>query len=162
MTAELFPNTPLSARVFIFTSNTTLSTSESTAFQEGLRSFVSNWKAHGSSLDASFMLIANRVLIIVVDEIGQTATGCSIDSLNRFLQSSSFDWFARTWVLHNSDSPTLDADWSVCDLADFHESCRSGEISMDEFVLNTTVLSVIDLHKNLVQTVSESWHNQML
>lgn len=161
MTTNLFPNTPLSARVFVFTSNTTLSNARSAVFKEGLASFVSNWKAHGSLLDASFMLIANRVLLIVVDEKDQTATGCSIDSLNRHLQSSGFDWFARNWVLHNSNAPTLDAAWNVCDLSEFHSKCRSGEISMNEFVLNTTVLSMDDLRNNLVQTVSESWHKRM-
>ena len=82
MSSELFPNISLSARLFVFTSNANLSSSESTKFQKNLGSFVSDWKAHGSLLDASFMLIANRVLVIVVDEIDQTATGCSIDSLN--------------------------------------------------------------------------------
>ena len=162
MSSELFPNISLSARLFVFTSNANLSSSESTKFQKNLESFVSDWKAHGSLLDASFMLIANRVLVIVVDEIDQTATGCSIDSLNRCLQSSGFDWFTRTWVLHNSDSPTLDADWSVCDLADFHEKCRSGVIPMEEYIINTTVLSIQEMRDSLVQKVSESWHIQML
>lgn len=162
MTSELFPNISLSARLFVYTSNQTLSDEDASVFINSIKKFISAWKAHGSLLDASYMLIANRVLIIVVDEIGQTATGCSIDSLNRHLQSSGFDWFTRTWVLHNPDSPTLDADWSVCDLADFHEKCSSGVISMEEYIINTTVLSIQEMRDSLVQKVSESWHIHML
>ena len=162
MTSELFPNISLSARLFIYTSDKTLNPSESSEFSGNLQMFINEWMAHGTMLDASFMLIANRVLLIVVDEKGQTASGCSIDSLNRYLQSSAYDWFGRNWVLHNSITSSLDCDWEVSDLGDFHHKCRSGQISSDEFVLNTTVLTIEDLRKNLVQRVSESWHQKIL
>ena len=152
----------MSARLFVYTSDKTLNASESSEFSRNLQEFIDDWKAHGTMLDASFMLIANRVLLIVVDEKGQTATGCSIDSLNRYLQNSAFYWFGRNWVLHTSIAPSLKGDWHVSDLREFHRKCRSGEISLDEFVLNTTVLSIEELRENLIQRVSESWHNSML
>ena len=162
MTLELFPNISLSARLFIYTANQTLNSTESSEFSKSLMLFLDNWKAHGSSLEASFMLIANRVLLIVVDEKDQTATGCSIDSLNRHLQSSDFDWFSRNWVLHTSEAPSIKGDWDVSDLQGFQEKCRNGDISKNEYVLNTAVLSVQELHENLIQKVSDSWHYRML
>ena len=96
MKSELFPNMPLSSRLFVYTSNDELSSREVSSFQTKLNAFIDSWKAHGAKLDASFMLIANRVLIIVVDEKVQTATGCSIDAMNRYLQDSGYDWFSRT------------------------------------------------------------------
>jgi hypothetical protein len=152
----------MSARLFVYTSDKALNHSEYSEFSRNLQEFINDWKAHGNMLDASFMLIANRVLLIVVDEKSQTATGCSIDSLNRYLQSSAYDWFCRNWVLHTSIAPSIDCDWEVSDLGDFHNKCRSGEISLDEFVLNTTVLSIEDLYENLIQKVSDSWHNDVL
>ena len=162
MTSELFPNISLSARLFVYTSNDFLSSTQAVEFQNYLQDFIDDWKAHGAMLNASFKLIANRVLIIVVDEKAQTATGCSIDSLNRHLQSSGIDWFARNWVLHNSTSPSLEGSWSVCDLHEFHEKCRNGAISKEEYIINTTVLTIEEMRENLVQKVFESWHNQML
>ena len=68
MKSELFPNMQLSSRLFVYTSKDKLSSSEVSSFQTKLNAFIDSWKAHGAKLDASFMLIANRVLIIVVDE----------------------------------------------------------------------------------------------
>ena len=124
MSTELFPNISLSARLFVYTANNSLNNDDATKFKSSLENFISAWKAHGTNLDASFMLIANRVLLIVVDEKAQTATGCSIDSLNRWLQGSGHDWFTRNWILYNSISPSLDEDWIVSDLHDFHEKCK--------------------------------------
>ena len=162
MTSELFPNISLSARLFVYTSNNFLTPTQLEEFSSSLQAFIESWKAHGAMLDASFKLIANRVLLIVVDEKAQTATGCSIDSLNRHLQSSGIDWFSRNWVLHTSSIPTLNGSWDVSDLYAFHEKCRNGTISLDEYIINTNVLTVQEMREKLVQKVSESWHNQML
>ena len=159
---ELFPNIALSARLFVYTAYETLSPNELSSFSNDLSNFISAWKAHGTHLNSSFMFIANRVLLIVVDEEDQTATGCSIDSLNRFLQNTKYDWFTRNFVLHNSNSNDLNSQWKVTDLQDFHSKCKSGEISLEEYVLNTSVLTLADARQNMVQTVSESWHMQML
>ena len=130
--------------------------------QQIIDKFISAWKAHGTQIDASYLLIANRVLIIAVDEQSQTATGCSIDSLNRFLQSSNNDWCTRNWVLYNRDSMSLESNWIITELNEFHAGCKSGQISLDSYVLNTTVLTLEEGRKDLVQTVSESWHMRML
>lgn len=159
---ELFPNIALSARLFVYTADETLSPNELSSFSNDLSNFISAWKAHGTHLNSSFMFIANRVLLIVVDEEDQTATGCSIDSLNRFLQNTKHDWFTRNWVLHNSNSNDLNSQWMDTDLQEFHSKCKSGEISLEEYVLNTTVLTLADARQNLIQKVSESWHSQML
>lgn len=162
MSLELFPNISLSARLFVYTSNQTLSDADVLAFSNSIEKFITEWKAHGTKLDASSLLIANRVLLIAVDEQTQTTTGCSIDSLNRFLQSSIIDWFSRNWVLYNKESKSLGSNWIVSELSDFHEGCRAGQIPLDSYVLNTTVLTLEEGRKDLVQTVSESWHMRML
>ena len=162
MSSELFPNISLSARLFVYTSNEQLSSTEATSFQTKLNAFIESWKAHGTKLDASSMLIANRVLLIVVDEKTQTATGCSIDSMNRYLQNSGHDWFARTWVLYNTTEGSLDGDWEVMDMHEFHSALKRGDIAMDAYVINSTVLSLGEAREKLVQKVSQSWHKQML
>lgn len=162
MSSELFPNISLSARLFVYTSNEQLSSTEATSFQTKLNAFIESWKAHGTKLDASSMLIANRVLLIVVDEKAQTATGCSIDSMNRYLQNSGHDWFARTWVLFNTAEGNLDGSWEVMDMCEFHSAIKSGVLSMDTYVINSTVLSLEEAREKLVQKVSDSWHMKVL
>ena len=162
MSPELFPNSSLSARLFFYTSNNQLSSKQASSFIIKLNSFIESWKAHGTKLDASSILIANRVLIIAVDETPQSATGCSIDSMNRYLQNSGYDWFARTWVLYNTINGSLQGSWEVMRINEFHEALKSGVLSLDTYVLNSTVLTLDEARKQLVQRVSESWHYEML
>ena len=162
MKSELFPNMQLSSRLFVYTSNDELSSREVSSFQTKLNAFIDSWKAHGAKLDASFMLIANRVLIIVVDEKFQTATGCSIDSMNRYLQDSGYDWFSRTLVLYNTGVGGLDEVWEASNMHEFHSALKRGDLSMDILVINSTVLSLGEAREKLVQKVSESWHKNML
>ena len=162
MSSELFPNISLSARLFVYTSNEQLSSTEATSFQTKLNAFIESWKAHGTKLDASSMLIANRVLLIVVDEKAQTATGCSIDSMNRYLQNSGHNWFARTWVIFNTEEGNLDGYWQMMDMQEFHSALNNGDLAMDTYVINSTVSSLEEAREKLVQKVSESWHMQML
>ena len=162
MLSELFPNISLSARLFVYTSNKKLFIEEASSFQTKLNEFIASWKAHGIKLDASSMLIANRVLLIVVDEKVQSATGCSLDSMNRYLQNSGYDWFARTRVVYNTEDGSLYGDWEVMDINDFHSAIKNGVLSMGTYVINSTVLNLEEAREKLVQKVSESWHMQML
>jgi len=163
MTSSLFPNMPDSTRLFVYTSNVELSETVASEFTAQLESFLSTWEAHGADLTASSHITANRVLLIALDEASQNATGCSIDSLNRFLRSGELDWFSRNWVLYRAYSPNqTDAGWTTIDLNQFWESCRNGTIDLHSEVLNTTVLSLGEARKNLLQKVSESWHIKML
>ena len=162
MNTEMFPNMPLSARLFVYTSNNCLTPTQLEGFSSSLQAFIESWKAHGAMLDASFKLIANRVLFIVVDEKAQAATGCSLDSMNRHLQDSGYDWFSRTLVLYNTGEGGLDAVWEASNMHEFHSALKRGDLSMDTFVINSTVLSLGEAREKLVQKVSESWHKNML
>ena len=100
------------------------------------------------------------MLLIVVDEKAQSATGCSLDSMNRYLQNSGYDWFARTRVVYNTEDGSLYGD--TMDINDFHLAIKNGVLSMGTYVINSTVLSLEEAREKLVQKVSESWHMQML
>ena len=82
--------------------------------------------------------------------------------MNRYLQDSGYDWFSRTLVLYNTGEGGLDAVWEVSNMHEFHSALKRGDLSMDTFVINSTVLSLGEAREKLVQKVSESWHNNML
>jgi hypothetical protein len=154
---------PDSARLFVYTSNVELSESVAASFSEQLDVFMVGWRAHGSELTASFSIIANRVLLIALDEADQNATGCSIDSLNRHLRAGQLDWFSRNWVLYReSASKHLDCSWTTISLNDFWGLCRTGKIDIDSEVINTTVLTLGEARKNLIQKISDSWHINLI
>lgn len=146
-----------SSRLFVYTSTAELSKDYAADFSLRLDHFIPTWEAHGVKLNASYVLIANRMLIIAVDERSQTATGCSIDKLTHLLKSESVDWFDRMHI-HYKENGT----WQTLHMMDLASKVKSGEISEDIEILNSTVLTLQDLDENLVQTLKKSWLNNLL
>ena len=74
------------SRVWIYQSNRTLSPLEIIEIEDKIKDFLISWTAHGSDLQASFLIKYNRFIVISLNESFNIATGCSIDSSVRFIQ----------------------------------------------------------------------------
>ena len=81
-----FENLPEDSKIWIYQSNRKLTEDEVTAITKKCQEFVENWAAHGTSLEASFLLKYNRFIIFAVNQAVQNATGCSIDASVHFIQ----------------------------------------------------------------------------
>jgi hypothetical protein len=163
----LFPNLPSSSKTLVFTASSFLSEAEAESFIMRLSTFICAWQSHGAGLSAASKLIANRVLIVAIDESGVSASGCSLDSLTHFLKAEAptIDWFNRSHVLHrpHSDTPqALNDNWSVTDIAEFHALMKSKKLGDGAEVINTTVMTLASARLNLVEKASESWHAKMM
>jgi len=82
-----FENLPENSKIWIYQSNRKFSEAEMTEIENELKAFLENWTAHGTGLEASYLLKYNRFIIIAVNQEVQQATGCSIDSSVAFIQS---------------------------------------------------------------------------
>src|SRR3970040_991811 len=82
-----FNTLPDESKIWIYQSNRKFSDEEITEIEKALEAFVTNWAAHGTSLEASFQLKYNRFIILAVNQETQAATGCSIDASVQFIQS---------------------------------------------------------------------------
>ena len=74
------------SRIWIYQSNRTLSPVEVIEIEAKIKDFLISWTAHGSELQASFLIKYNRFIVISLNESFNIATGCSIDSSVRFIQ----------------------------------------------------------------------------
>src|SRR4051812_28668979 len=81
-----FENLPEDSKIWIYQSNRKFSDDEITEIENDLKAFVENWSAHGTGLEASYLLKYNRFIILAVNQEVQQATGCSIDSSVNFIQ----------------------------------------------------------------------------
>ncbi|MDQ3071640.1 MAG: hypothetical protein M3Q97_00045, partial [Bacteroidota bacterium] len=54
--------------------------------ERGLSDFLANWAAHGKGLTAMYEIKYNHFIEVEVNEDGVMASGCSIDSLTRYMQ----------------------------------------------------------------------------
>ena len=165
----LFPELPGSSKTLVFTASSFLSKPAAESFIMRLSAFIRTWQSHGSGLSADSKLIANRLLIVAIDESGVSASGCSLDSLTHFLKAevnaTQIDWFNRTYVLHrpHSDSVvSINDDWSVTEMSEFHALMKADKIGVGAEVINTTVMTLSSARLNLVEKASESWHAKTL
>ena len=114
-------------------------------------SFVKDWAAHGTELDARFSILNNQVIVLAVDQSNQQATGCSIDSSVQFIkqldQKYQLDLFERMRVLHKSDSG---------DIQTAHLQKLNGELKQNTLVFDHLADTVGSL-KTAWKTASDTW-----
>jgi hypothetical protein len=67
------------SRIWIYQSNRTLSITEINEIESKIKDFLISWTAHGSDLQASFIIKYSRFIVISLNESFNLATGCSID-----------------------------------------------------------------------------------
>jgi hypothetical protein len=124
-----------------------------------LRTFVENWAAHGTSLEASYQLKYNRFIIIAVNPEGQPATGCSIDASVQFIQDLEkkysvdlLDKMNVTFRLgeHIAHKP----------LAEFKKMAKDKAVSENTIVFNNLVNTVGEWNEYWEVPANESWHSR--
>lgn len=76
----------MNERIWIYTLSRPLEAPELEELKNLCRHFVSGWTAHDVSLDASYELYKERLLIFKVNEAKYNASGCSIDKQLRFVK----------------------------------------------------------------------------
>lgn len=76
----------MSERIWIYTLSRPLEAQDLEELKSLCSHFVSGWTAHEVSLDASYELYKNRLLIFKVNEAKYNASGCSIDKQLRFVK----------------------------------------------------------------------------
>ena len=167
MKFPVFPNMPESSKLLVFTSDVTLDEMFSQSLMLRLETFLSTWSSHGSQLNADSVLIANRVLLIAVDESRSIASGCSVDSLTNFIKSdgisSGVDWFNRHQVLYKSTNQNdFTSDWLVNTLDNFISLINDGSLAESVQTLNTTVSSIKEARESIIQPFSHSWYSRLL
>ena len=100
---NIFPELPSHSRVWIYIANRLFTHEESSRILKEITSFVSSWKAHQKSLNASGTILLNRCLVFAVDEQTEAVSGCSIDSSVKFVktlgQQYNVDFFNRLNML---------------------------------------------------------------
>jgi hypothetical protein len=94
-----FPDFNSQSKVWVYTANRELTSSEQQFVKDEMKIFTQSWAAHGSGLKADGIVEHNQFLVLAVDESDINASGCSIDSSVKFIkaigQELNVDFFDR-------------------------------------------------------------------
>lgn len=83
MSLSQFPDT---ARIWVFTADKKVDENQRIASLEPIMRFLEQWATHGKALTATAEWVNPWQLIIALDETKTGASGCSIDTLTRFVR----------------------------------------------------------------------------
>ncbi|MES2565922.1 MAG: ABC transporter ATPase [Bacteroidota bacterium] len=146
----------MNERIWIYTLSKELSQEQLTDFKGRCQNFVTGWTAHDVSLDASFELYQNRLLIFKVNEVKYNASGCSIDKQVRFVkeleQAFSVELLNRLLVAYESDG-TIE----VVKQSQIGDLLSSGKITENTLVFNNTITQSSELETNWKQPLNKTW-----
>lgn len=146
----------MNERIWIYTLSKELSNEQLSDFKNRCQSFVSSWTAHDVSLDASFELYQDRLLIFKVNEDKYNASGCSIDKQVRFVkeleQGFSLELLNRLLVAYEKNDKV-----EVVKQSNIVELLISQEINGNTLVFDNTISQSSDLFDKWKQPLHKTW-----
>lgn len=99
-------------RVWVFIGQRKLDPTEEAWANEQLSSFTATWQTHGKAMNANGFVFAQNALVLVANEDGVKASGCSMDKINHlvkqmgsvlgidfFNRMNTLVWDNNTWQL---------------------------------------------------------------
>lgn len=145
MSLSHFPET---ARIWVFTADKAVTEVSRAAAIEPVMRFLEQWATHGKALTATAEWVNSWQLVIALDESKTGASGCSIDTLTRFMRELGehlqVNWFDRMKILvRNNEEDQL---ISFAGLSDYPEA----------FVYDPLIQTLGELRSNWPVKVSKS------
>ncbi len=154
-----FEDLPKESKVWIYQSNRKFSDEEIIDIDSSLKNFVDQWSAHGTSLEASYLIKYNRFIILSVNQDNQVATGCSIDKSVQFIQELeqkySVDLLDKMNVtFKNGEFITHKT------LIEFKKMAKDKAVSGTTIVFNNLVNNIEEFEDAWEVPAIESWHSR--
>jgi hypothetical protein len=154
-----FENLPENSRIWIYQSNRKFSEQEMDEIDKDLKAFVDNWSAHGTSLEASYLLKYNRFIILAVNQQVQQATGCSIDASVAFIQNLEqkyqVDLLDKMNVTFKNGEHIAHKS-----LIDFKRMAKEKAVTSNTIVFNNLVNTIEEFNDNWEVPAADSWHSR--
>lgn len=146
----------MNEKVWIYTFSKVLSSEQLSDFKNRCHDFVSTWTAHDVSLDASFEIYKNRLLIFKVNEDKYNASGCSIDKQLRFVkemeQVFSIELLNRLLVAYVENE-----EIKVVKQSDIKDLLATNKIHENTLIFNNTITHVSELENNWKLPLDKTW-----
>lgn len=143
-------------RIWIYTLSKELTNEQVVDFKNRCEIFVDSWTAHDVSLDASFELYQNRLLIFKVNEEKYNASGCSIDKQLRFVkeleQNFSVELLNRLLVAYEFNNAV-----KVIKQSEVKDLLTSNQINSNTLVFNNTIMYSSELADKWKEPLKNTW-----
>ena len=157
-----FESLPRNSKVWVFAADPELGEPLVRQLLAEVDDYLDSWTAHGAPLTCARDWRECRFLTVGVDQTAAHASGCSIDGLYRrlaaFEQGAGISLLSKERVFYRDESGTVRATTRET----FSEISRSGDVSGDTPVFDTSVTTLEDWYTRFEIPASASWHSKLL
>ncbi len=147
---------PSNSRVWVYQSVRKLPPDHVESALIRLKQFVSGWTSHREGVVGDGTLLYDRFIILMADENQVGISGCSVDSSVRFLKELEKEletnFFDRWNIAYKKDREVLS-----CNIAEFGELVKKGEIHDETIVFNNLVQSKKEFEEKWQVPYKNSW-----
>ena len=157
----ILPDLPVDARLWVFTADRTLSTSDQEQLHETISRFVAQWTSHGRSVPGAVTLAHDRFVLVAAHLTGGVS-GCGIDSLVHAVEQAGsalgVEWVDGLNVVARDAEGAI----SVLPRAAFRQRVREGAVTTETPVFLTTLDTVGALRDGgLERPAGTTWHSRV-
>jgi len=144
------------SRVWIYQGNRRFPLNDALEIEESLDVFCNQWSSHGAEVTAYANIFFGQFLVFMSDEKEIMVSGCSTDSLVRFVkelgEAFQVDFFNRTNLAF-----FIKDDIQLLPLTQLQYAFENGFINGDTLYFNNLVLTKKELEENWIIPVKNSW-----
>ena len=154
-----FENLPPESKIWIYQSNRKFTDDEFSEIKISVENFVENWAAHGTSLEASYLLKYNRFIIFAVNQEPQVATGCSIDKSVQFIQDLEQKY--KVDLLDKMNVTFKNGEFVAHKtLIEFKKMAKDKAVTGSTIVFNNLVNNIEEFNDAWEVPAEDSWHSR--
>lgn len=154
-----FETLPGESRIWIYQSNRKFADDEVAVIEAALKDFIDNWAAHGTPLEASYLVQYNRFIIIAVNQEVQNVTGCSVDASVHLIQELERKFGVE---LLDKMNVTFRMGEHIAHktLMEFRKMVKDKSVSANTIVFNNLVNNIDEWQDYWEVPAGESWHSR--
>tara|TARA_B100001778_G_scaffold89689_1_gene73111 strand:+ start:49 stop:531 length:483 start_codon:yes stop_codon:yes gene_type:complete len=152
---------PPNAKVWIYQSDSNLSSKDVELIEKEVKLFLNNWSSHNKEIESSYEIRYNRFLIIGLNEDINSASGCSIDKSVNFIKN--LQSILKVNFLNRLDvAYKIGNEINTISLLEFQNMIRENKLSKDSIVYNNMIDTKKLYLNNWETTIENSWHKKYL
>ena len=144
------------ARIWIYQANRPFEQEEEKAILKKTQVFLEQWASHGHPLQCSTTILYNQFLILAVEEIFQSVTGCAVDASVQFIreleQTFRIDLLDKTHVSFRHGG----ANFSI-PLSQLKGNIQQGTIVKEALTFDNTITKKRELADKWLIRAGASW-----
>lgn len=148
----------MTEKVWAYVLSKALNEIQEKQFLQNCSSFTGSWTAHDQPLSANYELFKNRILVVRVDETAYNASGCSIDKLQRFIQTQEAE-FGIQLLNRLLVALEVNGDLTIVHSSKIKEMLSAGTINENTPVYDTAVSDSEQL-KEWKKPLKNTWLNK--